>query len=61
MSVSAGTFLDGVAVHLNDFAAAKGVSPRDVYVRFTLADGTSALARGLVVSGPAGNLRLGND
>ena len=56
---AAGTFLDGVAAHLESFAADRGVRKEDVYVRITLADGTHVVVRGLAVAGPTGTYAWG--
>jgi hypothetical protein len=47
-------FLDGVASHLHAFSKAKGVSPDQVHIRLSLADGTHLVVRGLRTEGPRG-------
>ena len=41
------------AARLATFAATRGIRPDDVYLRFTLADQTHALSRGLTAFGPS--------
>jgi len=52
---SAETFLQDVLAHFRSFAESRRVTPEEVYVRFSLADGSTYFVRGLQASpGSAG-------